>query len=218
MRGHVAHALVGTMVAALGLAAGCSGAAPTAGPATGNGQALEVSSNPCARRTSGGPTRVSLSRQGSSVALASEGKATYAYIADEDSNAIHTFDVGEARPIAKTNLSGAPAQVLVLEDGRVAVTLRDKGEVQILEPAGADKPLVGLCKRAVPDEPFGLAATPDDSKVLVTSAWAHKLSVLDEGTFEPLATHELEREPRAVLVDDTINLTKNDGRIPRLAT
>ncbi len=203
MRGHVAHALVGTMVAALGLAAGCSGAAPTAGPATGNGQALEVSSNPCARRTSGGPTRVSLARQGSSVALASEGKATYAYIADEDSNAIHTFDVGEARPIAKTNLSGAPAQVLVLEDGRVAVTLRDKGEVQILEPAGADKPLVGLCKRAVPDEPFGLAATPDDSKVLVTSAWAHKLSVLDEGTFEPLATHELEREPRAVLVDDS---------------
>jgi DNA-binding beta-propeller fold protein YncE len=163
---------------------------------------VEVSKNPCARKLAGGPQRASLARQGQAVALAREGKSTIAYIADEDSNAIHTFDVGEARALAKTELSGAPAQVLVLSDGRVAVTLRDQGEVQILEPQGLEKPLAGLCKRSVPAEPFGLAATRDDERVLVTSAWAHTLTVLDEGTLEPLASHDLPREPRAVVVDD----------------
>ena len=203
MRGHVTHALFGTVVAAIGFASGCSGATPTGVPSTsGDQNAIAVSDNPCARRTAGGPQRLSTTRQGGNVALAKEGSSTYAYIADEDSNSIHTFDVGEAKPIATTELSGAPSQLIVLEDGRVAVAIRDQAEVQVLESAGAGKPLVNLCKRSVPKEPFGLAATPDDNKVLVTSAWAQKLTVLDEATFERVATHEVEREPRAVVVDD----------------
>lgn len=207
MRGHVAQALVGSVVLAIGFASGCSSTTPSGTPgAAGVDNAVEVSNNPCARRTAGGPQRMSTARQGGNVALAKQGASTYAYIADEDSNAIHTFDVGEAKPIATTELSGAPSQLMVLEDGRVAVALRDKGEVQVLEAAnGADKPLVGLCKRSVPTEPFGLAATPDDNKVLVTSAWAHKLTVLDESTFEPIASVDVDREPRAVVVADDGN-------------
>ena len=158
----------------------------------------------CERRHAGvGAVRLGSERQGSTVALARSGSATVAYVADEDDDVLHTIDVGAGAQRATTPLSGSPSQVLVLADGRVAVALRDKNQIQILEPAErAEAPLETLCSVKVPTEPVALAATPDDKRVLVTSAWAKKLTSLDAASFDKPFSVDVAREPRAVIVDD----------------
>jgi mono/diheme cytochrome c family protein len=199
-------------VAAL-TATACSGVSPAVpGPAA---PAAQAASPPaptpvpslCARQHPDvGPTRVGMARQGSTVALARLGESTLAYVADEDENALRTFDVDTGKEQATTPLPGSPSQVLVLADGRVAVTLRDKNSIEILEPTrSADVPLEPRCQAPVAVEPVGLAATPDDRSLLVTSAWGRKLTALDAATLAPRFDVNVAREPRAVVVD-------NDGQ------
>jgi hypothetical protein len=159
----------------------------------------------CSRLRPGtGPTRTRLnSREGSAIALAKLGETTIAYVADPDVNGVRTFDLTARRELALTQLSGEPAQVLVLADGRVAVSLRDTNEVSILEPsASLDGSLEQRCTQTLPSEPFGLAATPDDTALLVTSAWARKVTVLDAATLASKYSVDVPREPRAIVVDD----------------
>src|SRR6185436_15316306 len=101
-----------------------------------------------------------------------------------------------------TPLAGAPSQLLVLADGRVAVTLRDQNRVAIFEPRErADLPLEERCATPVAAEPVALAATPDDARLVVTSGLGRALTALDPGDLHALFTAELPRDPRAVLVD-----------------
>lgn len=159
----------------------------------------------CARLRPGrGASRVGAMREGSSVALARSGEVTLAYAADEDDDAIHTFDVDSRAEIAVTPLEGSPSQILVLADGRVAATLRDRNRVVILEPFDrADSPLEARCSVAIAAEPVALAATPDDARLIVTSGWGRKLTALDAADLQSLFVVDLPREPRAVLVDGT---------------
>jgi DNA-binding beta-propeller fold protein YncE/mono/diheme cytochrome c family protein len=183
----------------------CGGAPPTGDAsvtanAAAAGQALR-----CERQNPGvGAARADGARQSSAVALARLGGSTFAYVADEDSMAIHTMDVDRRAEVATTKLDGSPAQVIVLADGRVAVTLRDKNRVQILEPAARPSaPLEPRCSMEVAVEPFGLAATPDDRLLLVTSAFGQKLTAFEAATMRKSFDVKLAREPRAILVDDT---------------
>jgi mono/diheme cytochrome c family protein len=200
---------VGLLTAAGAAGMGCS-ETPSPTTATVNKPAsMMASGNSCERKTPGvGAARFSTLRQGGAVVLATHaagGKtSTFAYVADEDSRAIHTVDVDKKEEVAKTTLPGAPAQVLVLADGRVAATLKNTNELIVLEPtADPAKPLVELCKREVPAEPFGLAASNDDSNILVTSGWGKALTSLNEKTLELTFAVDLPREPRSVVVDDS---------------
>lgn len=195
---------VGLPAAAVAASVGCGGASPTPASteAEAKGTPMVSVAESCERRTPGkGAKRLAQTREGSAVALAKDGEAVVAYVADEDSRAIHAVNVDTKAQLSRTPVGGAPAQVLVLEDGRVAVTLRNKNEVEILEPTGKGG-LVSLCKRAVPTEPIGLAVTPDESTLLVTSGWGKALTALDAKTLSPSFAVDLPREPRAVLVDD----------------
>jgi hypothetical protein len=205
--------LIGWAAAAL---AGCGGAAPAVDPPrASSAPAPEVHAaqaepaevprpTGCARRRPGtGAVRAGEGRQGGAVVLARMGASTIAYAADEDDDAIHTFDVGAAAELAVTPLPGPPAQILVLADGRVAATMPRDNRVVLLEPAErAGAPLEILCETATAAEPWGLAATPDGARIVVTSAWGHTLSVLDAGSLETVLRVDLAREPRGVLVDD----------------
>ncbi len=166
---------------------------------------LGVSARSCERAHPGvGAARFSELRQGGVVALARHGTKTLAYVADEDTGAIHTIDVDKKEQIAKTPLKGSPAQLLVLADGRVAVTIKDKNLVEVLEPGDApDKALTSLCTQEVPAEPVALAETKDDATLLVTSAWGAAMTALDVASLTPQYAVDLPREPRAILVDDT---------------
>jgi len=190
------------------LAAGVagSGCTETPSPTTATVKSTELAAQKgCERKTPGvGATRFSALRQGGAVVLAKHKTTTYAYVADEDSRAIHTVDVDKKEEVAKTSLPGAPAQVLVLADGRIAATLKNTNEVILLEPdADPAKPLMELCKREVPAEPFGLAANNDDTNLLVTSGWGKALTSLNDKTLEPVFAVDLPREPRSVIVDDS---------------
>jgi DNA-binding beta-propeller fold protein YncE len=146
--------------------------------------------------------RVAGARAGNAVALVRDGTRLLAYIADADSRSLHTIDVDAGHELARTRLDGEPRQVLVLADGRVATTLSDGTRVAILEPtADPAAPLAPVCTRDLPAEPWGIAASPDDAKVVVTSAWGSALSVLDEATMDVRRVVPLPRDPRGVLVD-----------------
>jgi cytochrome c peroxidase len=145
--------------------------------------------------------RVDDNREGRPLALARLQDRTLAFVADEDDATLHTVDLTSGKEIALTPLPGAPAQVLVLKDGRVAVTLRDRNQLQILEPtANPENPLDSLCTVELPTEPIGLAASPDDRLVLVTSGWGQALSALDGDSLRVSFQVPLAREPRAVVV------------------
>ena len=150
-----------------------------------------------------GAARLSPLRASSAVALARVRDDTIAYVADADEPVLHTVDVAAGRELATTTLHGNPEQVLVLGDGRVAVTLRRANALEVLEPeAEAGAPLESRCVVDVPTEPIALALTPDDGALLVTSAWAHTLSAFDAASLAPKFAVDLPREPRAVIVSD----------------
>lgn len=166
--------------------------------------ALAGSPKRCARRhPDEGATKLGASHQGSTIALATIDGVALAYVADEDDGALHTFEIDLGSELAVTPLDGAPSQLLVLDDGRVAVTLRDRNRVTILEPpTRPDLPLEPLCDAAVAVEPVGLATSPDGARLFVTSGWGHALTALDPGDLAAAYTVDLPREPRSVIVDD----------------
>jgi mono/diheme cytochrome c family protein len=126
-----------------------------------------------------------------------------AYVADADEPTLHTVDVDAREEIATTALRGRPEQVLVLADGRVAVTLRSSNAVEVLEPAGRDDAgLASLCAVETPVEPVALALTPDDATLLVTSGWGQALTAFDAGSLTPRYQAKLARDARAVVVSD----------------
>jgi DNA-binding beta-propeller fold protein YncE len=219
MDGQRAKCLLGGMVAAmLGAAVGCGGSAgnrPVARPspapvearaATGPATTGIEGSTACARRTPGvGASRHVAVRSGSTVALARDAETGHvlAYVADADEPSLHTVDVDAGREIAVTRLHDTPEQAMVLGDGRVVVTLRQAGQMEVLEPAASgNEPLASRCLVDVPEEPIGLAATPDDASVLVTSGLGRALSVLDASSMARTGSFDVPREPRSVVVSD----------------
>jgi DNA-binding beta-propeller fold protein YncE len=156
----------------------------------------------CAR-TSRASLPLPLSDASSSVALVGEASQRFAYVADEDDRALRVVDAAAGREIGATELGGAPSDVLVLPDGRVAVSLRDAHAVAVLEP-GTDlaRPFSVRCTIDVPDEPLGMALTKDRRTLLVASRWGHALTALDADSLDTRFTLDLPRDPRAVVVSD----------------
>ena len=143
---------------------------------------------------------VALSDSSSSVVLVRRGVRTLAYVADEDQGVIATVDVDARRQLAATALGATPGQLLVLHDGRLAVTLRDKNRLALFEIGAPEAPLVFLRSAPVPAEPIALARTK--GRLLVASGWGRSLTHFDLDDLTPVSRIELAREPRAVVVDE----------------
>ena len=160
----------------------------------------------CARIHAGGASRLGPTRASSAIALAksqSGDKRVIAYIADADEPTLHTVDLAGPTEVAATPLIGRPEHVLVLGDGRVAVTLRGSNAIQVLEPAvDEEAALETRCVVGTPTEPIALALTPDDGTVLLTTGWGHRLSAYDAQTFAPQFEASLPRDPRSVVVSE----------------
>src|SRR5262249_16993077 len=54
----------------------------------------------------------------------------------------------------------------------------------------------------MPTEPIGLALSPDDGTLVVTSGWGRRVTVLDASTFERRSEIAVAREPRQVVFAD----------------
>lgn len=136
-----------------------------------------------------------------SVELARAGGHLFAFVADHDERAIHTVDVETLQQIAVTPLEGRPGHVLILADGRVAVSLRDTGDVLVFEAAdeALQKPLEERCKTNLTAvEPWAMTETGD--KLLVTSGFGGALTILNAGDLSVNRVVPIGREPRAVIV------------------
>jgi DNA-binding beta-propeller fold protein YncE len=163
--------------------------------------------NGCARVHGGGAVRLGAAHASSPVALAEvtrgDARRTIAYIADADEPTLHTVDLAGPAEIATTPLVGKPEHVLVLGDGRIAVTLRSANGVQVLEPnVDEESPLETRCVVGTHAEPIALATTPDDATLLVSTGFSHELGAYDAVTLAPKFTATLPRDPRAVVVSD----------------
>jgi DNA-binding beta-propeller fold protein YncE/mono/diheme cytochrome c family protein len=183
-------------------AAACGGTTPPpVAPVAAHGPAR------CTRAldASTAPKPLALTRAGSSVALATLGGKTLAYVADEDDQAVHVIDVDTQKDLASTPLPGKPAQLMFLADGRLVVAVRDRAELAVLEP-GPDpsKPMDARCSVATDAEPFGVALTPDDGMVVVTAGWGRSFSAYDAKSDAMTRAWQvaLPREPRSVVVSD----------------
>lgn len=146
------------------------------------------------------------SHQGSTVALGAfkdgplAGK-TLAFVADEDAKAVIVVDVDKRSEIATYPLGAAPSQLLIMQDGRLAVNVRTSSKLMILHPQN-DGTLAKGCAVDTDAEPVALATTPDDQSLLVTTGWGHTLQKFETKGMSQQARVELPREPRSVVVDD----------------
>ena len=189
---------LGTLVI---LAAGCAGGSsvkesakrPQAGQRCG---VKKAEANPKPLRRPGEPS--------SALALARKGTRTFAYVANADDNTLRTIDIDKKEELAKTSLPGTPAHVLVLSDGRVAVTLKDKSRLLLLQPDKKFK-LTKLCSTETAAEPFALTTSNEEKSLLVTSGWGRALSQFSTADLKQEHSTALPREPRAVVVS-------NDGK------
>jgi mono/diheme cytochrome c family protein len=136
------------------------------------------------------------------VALATRDGRTLAYAADEDDGAVHVIDVDARKELGETALDGRPSQLLFLPDGRLAVLLRDRAQIAVMEPGSRTEALEKRCTVGTPMEPVALALTPDDATLLVTSGWGRALTAFDAGKLTRSYEVSLPREPRAVVISE----------------
>ncbi|MDI1428381.1 hypothetical protein [Polyangium sorediatum] len=136
------------------------------------------------------------------MALVRQAERTIAYVADADRHALHTVDIDGRSLLATTPLAGAPSQLVVLADGRVAVSLHDSNRVALLEPAPApEEKLAPLCEAPTPSEPTGLFVTPNEATMFVASGWGRTLTAFVVDTLDVRYAVPLPREPRAIYVE-----------------
>ena len=195
MRKRLAIGMVGLV--AVGVAAGCGGGGRSQGAVAPSAAAAGNTS--CKVHSVAKP--MGQPRAGSTVALAKIGGKNVALVADEDARAVEIIDLETQKEIGSTALEGAPSQLMVMTDGRILVLLRDRSRMQVLEAESATT-LVTRCSIETAPEPVSLAASPDDTTVLVSSGWGRMLTVYDSERFGSSYQVALPREPRSVVVSD----------------
>lgn len=141
--------------------------------------------------------------RGERVVIAKRDQSTLAFVANEDDGSIHTIDLDKRNEMGVTQLPGSPSALVLLSDGRLVVTLRDRNEMLVMEAASdTNATFETRCRLAVPSEPVGLASVMTNSgeRVIVTSGYGHKLGVIDTKNFAVERWVDLARDPRAVVI------------------
>jgi mono/diheme cytochrome c family protein/DNA-binding beta-propeller fold protein YncE len=143
--------------------------------------------------------RVGEARSGSALVLARLGTKKVALVADDDANTLRVLDVAAKEEIASLPIAGRPAQMVVTREGKLLVLLRDESAMAVVE-AHKDGSLRILERIQTSTEPVALALAPDERTAWVASGFAHALEGFDLATKKRVASFDVEREPRAVLV------------------
>ncbi|HRI67944.1 MAG TPA: hypothetical protein PK156_27085 [Polyangium sp.] len=209
----------GMVVSGLSLLSGCGGAPspalphPTALAGHDSPQASQTSQQAASSSTSvptgacvaqrASTLRPLQSGRGERVVLALRDQSKLALVANEDDASIHTIDLDKHDEIGVTQLPGAPSALVMLSDGRLVATLRDRNEIVVLEAEDqAGSKFQTRCRLSVPSEPVGLSSvsTNGTERVLVTAGYGHALGILDANTFVAERWVNLDRDPRAVVV------------------
>ena len=199
------------------LVLGCAGAAPSSPRQVSDPDRASVAESPasaastspprfdtdCTRSADSGLRPLTGHHDGSPIGLASYKGLKIAYVADAVGHTIHTIDLATNVLAASTPVDGTPRQLLVLADGRVAVTIEDRGRVDVFEAIGsASGPLRLRCSRETPRLAWGIAEDTAGATLAVTSGWDAALTIFDEDTLRVRRVVSLPKAPRAVIVRD----------------
>lgn len=150
--------------------------------------------------------RLAAGKTGSGVLLANLDGRRVAYVADEDAALIRVVDVEAEKELSSFAPGGAPAQMVMLADGRLVASVRDASKLVVLRGGGTHESKLHLDATIdMPAEPIGLAITPDDESIVAGSGWGKSVVVLDAHTFTRKAVHAVAREPRSIVIS-------NDGK------
>ncbi len=128
-------------------------------------------------------------------ALVLDRRHLVAYVADADNSALHRVDLSSG-DVVTTTLECAPQEIVPVDDGILAVSLRGCGKVAFVAMSASGEGSVEATMD-VAAEPWGLALSPAGT-LLVTSAWGHRLTGIDIATLQARFSMDLPREPRGV--------------------
>lgn len=142
--------------------------------------------------------RQPLARRTAAGTLSLSPDQTRAVVADADADMVVTLAVApaSARAEQRFNVGRSPAQVLLGSDGRVFVSERRDGTVAVFDSRDGHL----LCRANVAADPVGLALSPDEQTLYVTSGVTHTLTALNASTFAVNGTVQVPREPRGITV------------------
>jgi len=144
-------------------------------------------------------------RESSGVVVARLAERMMALVADADDHAIRAFDATTLEPLGRTELDGAPRDLLVSVAGRVYVTMPERSEILTLGATTSDGMLQEISRTKTDVEPIAMALPPAEDRILVVTGASHRIQSFALPTVAHMWTVDLAREPRAVLVT-------NDGK------
>lgn len=147
-----------------------------------------------------------LSEQGSAVALARYDKKLLAFVAHRTAQRIDVLDVRAMKTLAAMPLAGSPEQVLAREDGRLIVTLADRGAIQVVSvgPELTAISSTGVCVLPMGRGASGIAGSSDGARVVVTST--------DDAVVDVLEAASLQVQKRALVARSPMGVTVVDDR------
>ncbi len=181
-----------TVVSSLALVVGCAPPDPEAATATPGPLAEPAEPQP---GTEEAP--VELAQTGSSaIAMSPSFGALYAV--DQDNDSVTRISTGPDASVTSTWVGAQPAR-LVAAQGRVVATVQGEGTLAVLRDDGQT---LSLEERVdVGDEPFGIVAAPDGSRLYVALGLEDAVVELDAATFEELDRWSVTGQPRWLTIN-----------------
>jgi mono/diheme cytochrome c family protein len=156
----------------------------------------------------------SRSRQGSLVVSTRlrDAPGELALVSDEDDHAVLLLDVPTGKVIARAPTEGRPAQILVLESGKVAVAMRDEARVATFDLEANDSApyafkLVEQSTLETAPEPIALALSPAGKadavrQLYVATGQGRTLEQFELPSNKKRFVFEIAQGPRAVVALD----------------
>jgi DNA-binding beta-propeller fold protein YncE/cytochrome c peroxidase len=117
------------------------------------------------------------------------------FVADTENGTLAVSDPTGKRVLRVIEVGAAPEQVVVAEDGRAFVTVRNAGELAVIAP-GATRV---QARASLPGEPFGLALSADGKTVFVSVVRSAEVVALDAATLTEKLRIAVAPEPRGLV-------------------
>lgn len=138
---------------------------------------------------------------GGSVTLADLDGRRVAIVADESAGSLVVVDRASNQTVSSTPVGGTPGQILMASNGVLFVAVRDAARVVAYRFRQGAKPYE-VARHDTGDEPYGLAVTPDGSRLLVSTIMASRVEAFRTSDFATVFTTEVARDPRSIVVTD----------------
>jgi cytochrome c peroxidase len=148
------------------------------------------------------PTKVTMPGQPAEVVVLADKvlvtiRSKDAVIPAAEKSETQTSPDAAASVSAKAPPKAPPKQGPIL--AKLVPSATGPGLLLVMRP-DAEKGLVEVSRTELPQDAWGVTVNADESLALVTSAWTHKVSVVDLASGKVKATLDVPREPRRVIM------------------